>query len=214
MYLASWSGGKDSCFACYLAIKSGMAISRLVHFVREFNLHGVDPNIIRVQAELTGIPTIQRKVVNDNFELEFKDTVKGLMHEGIRGMVFGDIYLEPHREWVERVCGELGIESIMPLWGINTEQLMTDFLAEGFTTIVVSGQEKLIDKQWIGTFIGKDFMDYLKAKDLDVCGENGEYHTLVVDGPLFHGGIEIIEKEITCRDGHWFLSIKDFRVVR
>ena len=82
MYLSSWSGGKDSCFACYQAMKSGMQISHLIHFDREFNLHGVDPELIRLQAELAGIPVVQRTVQTGDFEHEFKDTVGGLLNSG------------------------------------------------------------------------------------------------------------------------------------
>ncbi|MCI0468917.1 MAG: diphthine--ammonia ligase [Nitrospirae bacterium] len=211
-YISSWSGGKDSCLACYRAMKSGMKISSLVYFEREFNLHGVDPELIRLQAELAGIPIVQRKIVSEDFESEFKETVKGLLGNGVRGMVFGDIYLEPHREWVERVCGGLGIEAHEPLWGMNTEKLMEDFIAEGFKTIIVSGNEKFIDKKWIGSFVESDFIEYLKGRELDPCGENGEYHSFVVSGPMFKGKIEIQEKDVTRRDGFWFLNIKGYRI--
>src|SRR3989304_1654738 len=123
MYLASWSGGKDSCFACYLAIKNGMTVSRLVHFARPFNLHGVSAEMIKLQAELAGIPLIQKKVEQENFEHEFKKTVGAFAKNGTRGVVFGDIYLEPHKEWVDRVCGELGLEAVEPLWGMSTEKI-------------------------------------------------------------------------------------------
>ncbi len=132
MYIASWSGGKDSCLASYLAIKKGMKVSHLVHFDRPNNLHGVDPEMIRLQAELTGIPMTQRRVASEDFEREFKKTIGALAAEGAQGMIFGDIYLEPHKEWVDRVCGELGIEPSEPLWGMKTENIIEDFLNHGF----------------------------------------------------------------------------------
>lgn len=214
MHLGSWSGGKDSCLACYRAIRNGIRISHLVHFAMEFNLHGVDPGLIREQAELTGIPIFQRTVLSDNFEIEFKDTVTGLIKNNIKGMIFGDIYLEPHKEWVERVCRELGIEALEPLWGVSTERLMNDFFDEGFEAIVVNGQERLIDKRWIGHKVDRNFMEYLKMEKLDVCGENGEYHTLVIAGPLFKGRIDLTAKDVINKNGHWFLDIKNYRVIR
>jgi uncharacterized protein (TIGR00290 family) len=214
MYLASWSGGKDSCFATYLAMQQGMEISHLIHFDRPFNLHGVDPALIRLQAELAGIPIAQRKVVSDDFEREFKYTVTGLRKDGARGMVFGDIYLEPHKEWIDRVCEELGIASALPLWGMSTEKIMCDFFDEGFQAVIVSGQQKFIGKEWIGRTMNRDFMEYLRARNLDVCGENGEFHTFVTGGPIFRGTIEIIASDITSRDGFWFLDIKQHEVVR
>jgi diphthine-ammonia ligase len=214
VHCASWSGGKDSCLASYLAIKRGIQLSHLVHFDRPNNLHGVDPAIIRLQAELTGIPLIQRKVATEDFEQEFKKTIGGLATSGTKGMVFGDIYLEPHKEWVDRVCHELGIEPVEPLWGMNTDIIIQDFLNRGFETIVASGNQDLIDKKYIGRKMDGEFIAYLKAKKLDVCGENGEFHTFVTSGPLFHGKIEITASDVISRDGFWFLDVQNFKVIR
>lgn len=212
MYSASWSGGKDSCLACYNAIRKGIGISHLIHFERENNLHGVSAELIRLQAELAGIPIVQRRIVSDDFESEFKETVNGIGN--IQGMVFGDIYLKEHRSWIERVCREIGVEALLPIWGIDTEKIMIDLIDEGFDAVVVSGRQEIIDKEWIGHKVDTDFMDYLKSRQgVDICGENGEYHTFVLGGPLFNGRIEITEAGTTERDGHWFLDLQDFRVV-
>jgi len=214
MYGASWSGGKDSSLACYLAMQKGLAISRLVHFDRPNNLHGVDPALIRLQADLAGIPMVQKKVANEDFEREFRNTAEGLKQNGITGMVFGDIYLEPHKEWVDRVCGELGMTAEEPLWSMNTKKIMNDFLDLGFETIIASGKQELIDREWVGRKMDHAFIGYLKTKGLDICGENGEFHTFVTAGPLFKGRIEIAASTVTSRDGFWFINIKDYRVVR
>jgi uncharacterized protein (TIGR00290 family) len=213
MYLASWSEGKDSCLACYLAIRKGLTISNLVHFDRPNNLHGVDPGMIRLQAELAGIPIVQQRVLSQDFEQEFKKTVGTLARNGAKGMVFGDIYLEPHKEWVDRVCGELGILPIEPLWGMKTGDIIRDFFDCGFDTIIASGDQKLIDKKYIGRKMDHDFIEYLRSKKLDVCGESGEFHTFVTDGPLFRGKIEITDADVTSRDGFWFLNIKKYEVI-
>ncbi len=210
---ASWSGGKDSALACYLAMQKGLAIRRLVHFEWPNNLHGVDPALIRLQSELAGMPMVQKRVVSEDFEREFKDTAKSLKQEGITGMVFGDIYLEPHKEWVDRVCAELGMTAEEPLWCMNTETIMNDFLALGFETVIASGKQELIDKEWIGRKIDHAFIGYLKTKGLDTCGENGEFHTFVTASPLFKGRIEITDSIVTSRDGFWFIDIRDYRVV-
>ncbi len=214
MYIASWSGGKDSCLACYLAIKKGMKVSRLVHFDRPNNLHGVDPAMTRLQAELAGIPIVQRKVDSKDFAREFRAAVGDLARNGTKGMIFGDIYLEPHKEWVDRTCAELGIEPVEPLWGMKTGDIMKDFFDLGFETIVASGDRKLIDKKFIGRKMDSEFIEYLKSKDLDVCGESGEFHTFVTAGPLFRGRIEITDSGIIGRDGFWFLDVRKYEVVR
>jgi diphthine-ammonia ligase len=213
MYGASWSGGKDSCLACYLAMQKGFTISHLVHFDRPFNLHGVDPAMIKLQTELVGIPLVQRKIASEDFEEEFKDTVGALIRTGVNGMVFGDIYLEPHKKWVDRVCGELGIVAEEPLWGMNTEKIMKDFLSLGFETIIVSGQKKIIDKKWMGRKMDGEFIEYLKERGLDVCGENGEFHTFVTSGPLFKGKIDINRSETVDREGFWFFDVKEYSVL-
>ncbi|MGE5172419.1 MAG: diphthine--ammonia ligase, partial [Betaproteobacteria bacterium] len=210
MHLASWSGGKDSCLASYLAIKKGMKITHLVHFDRPNNLHGVDPAMIRIQAELAEMPMVQRRVASEDFEREFKKTVGDLARNGAQGMIFGDIYLEPHKEWVGRTCGELGIEPLEPLWGCRTEDIIRSFFNLGFETIVASGDQKLIDKKFIGRKMDDEFIEYLKYRNLDVCGENGEFHTFVTAGPLFKGRIEITDSAVTSRDGFWFLDVRDY----
>ncbi len=214
MFIASWSGGKDSCLSCYLSVRKGMRVSHLIHFDRPNNLHGVDPAMIRLQAELAEIPIIQKRVSQPDFEQEFRETVSDFAGKGARGMIFGDIYLEPHKEWVDRTCGELGIEPLEPLWGCRTEDIVRNFLNLGFETVIASGDQKLIDKKFIGRKMDDEFIGYLKSRNLDVCGENGEFHTFVTAGPLFKGRIEITDTAVTSRDGFWFLDVKKYAVIK
>lgn len=219
MYISLWSGGKDSCFACYKALQAGYEVTNLINFIskeyKRVSFHGIEGRLIKIQSELTGIPLHQKETTPNNYENEFKGVMRSLKHYGIKGMIFGDIHLEEHRQWVEKVCKELGIEPIEPLWERDTKELMQDFINNSFQAVVVSGQAKFIDKEWIGQSVNRDFMEYLKTKsDVDICGENGEYHTFVVAGPLFKGRIEITEKEVINRNGYWFLDIKDCRITR
>ena len=209
-YIASWSGGKDSCFACYLALNQGYKISRLVNFIsQEFkrvSFHGTESRLIQLQSQSLGIPLLQRETTWNGYEQEFREAVRSLLPHGIKGMVFGDIYLQEHKDWVERVCGDLGIEAIEPLWDKSSEKVFTDFIDAGFEAIIVSAKAELIDEDWIGQRVDRNFMEYLKAKNIDLCGENGEYHTLVVDGPLFKRRIEVTESRTIKRDSYWFLD--------
>jgi diphthine-ammonia ligase len=216
-YLASWSGGKDSCFACHLALAQGYKISHLVNFISQqyqrVSFHGTEKRLIQLQSQALGIPVLQKETTPDGYEAEFKEAVLALLPEGIKGMVFGDIYLDEHREWVERVCAELGIEAVEPLWGESTESVLSSFIEAGFEAIVVGAKAELIDQEWVGRGVDIDFMNYLKSKDIDLCGENGEYHTLVVGGPLFKRKIEITESCIVKRDGYWFLDTVKYKLV-
>lgn len=218
MYLASWSGGKDSCFACYKALQLGYKIVSLVNFIsrehKRVRFHGTDNRLIQTQSELLGIPLCQKETSPDDYEPAFKDAVTSLKPLGIKGMIFGDLYLEEHKQWVERVCGELGIGAVEPLWKINTEKIIDDFINEGFEAVIVSSQKKFIGKEWIGHKVNREFLEYLKTKpDVDICGENGEYHTFVVGGSLFKGNIDITKSQVIEKNGYWFLDIKNFRVV-
>jgi uncharacterized protein (TIGR00290 family) len=111
-------------------------------------------------------------------------------------MIFGDIYLEEHKEWVERVCGELGIEAIESLWNEDPEKVLDDFIKTGFEAIVVSAKQKFIEKEWIGHKEGQEFIHYLKNKKIDLCGENGDYHAFVISGPIFKRLIKIREAKV------------------
>jgi len=128
-------------------------------------------------------------------------------------MVFGDIYLDEHKEWVEKVCADLGIEAVEPLWGKSTESILTGFIDAGFEAVIVSAKAELIDEEWVGRGVDRDFMDYLKSKNIELCGENGEYHTLVVSGPLFKSRIEITESRTIKRDSYWFLDTRKYQLV-
>jgi diphthine-ammonia ligase len=215
-YISSWSGGKDSCLAAYLALGQGYKISHLVNFIsQEFgrvSFHGTEARLIQLQSQAIGIPLLQKQTTREGYEQEFKEAVCSLLTQGIKGMVFGDIYLDEHREWVERVCGELGIEAIEPLWEQDTEKIFTDFVDAGFEAVIVSASDELIDEGWVGQRLDRKFLSYLKTRDVDLCGEKGEYHTLVVNGPLFKRSIEIIESKTINRDHRWLLDTVKYRL--
>lgn len=218
-YIGSWSGGKDSYFACYRAMCRGYDISCLVNFIskkyKRVSFHGTESKLIQLQAEALGLPLLQKETTGNGYEQEFKEAVRSLIPKGIKGMIFGDIYLQEHKDWVERVCGELGIEAVEPLWGEEPERILLDFINRGFEAIIVSAKADLFGEEWIGRKIDRDFFKYLKENNIDICGENGEYHTLVVDGPMFKKKIRITEKKSITREGCWFLdtveySLQDF----
>ncbi|MFC1950068.1 diphthine--ammonia ligase [Chloroflexota bacterium] len=213
-YISSWSGGKDGCFACYKAICEGYNVSHLVNFIskeyKRVSFHGTEAKLIQLQAKVIGIPILQKETTWNGYEQEFKDVVKSLIPKGIKGMIFGDIYLQEHKDWVERVCGELGIEAIEPLWGQDTERILHDFIDAGFEATIVSAKSELFDDKWIGRKVDREFMNYLKGNNIDICGENGEYHTLVTAGPIFKKKIKITKSQPIMRDNHRFLDTLEY----
>lgn len=216
--VASWSGGKDSCLACYKAIKNGFKVSHLLNFVTEDGTksrsHGIDSGLIQKQAEAIGIPVIQVKTTWQTYEQKFKKAINKLKQKGIKGIVFGDIDVQEHKEWTDRVSSELNVRAIQPLWRYKQRDLLEEFINEGFQAIVVSLKSDLFNKEWLGRKVGKNFLKDLDelasdtANDITLCGEKGEYHTFVTDGPIFKKKIEISKGKEMLRDGRWLLDIK------
>ena len=212
---ASWSGGKDSCFACYLAITSGLKVRYLANMITDDGKrswsHGQTPELLQAQSQAIEIPLVQRRTTRENYEAEYINMLRDFKEEGIEGGVFGDIDFNEHRRWIERVCGEADITPHLPLWQKNQEEVLRDFIKLGFETIIVVTKAELLGKEWLGRKVDLDFLKYLgelrKTKDITPCGESGEYHTFVIDGPLFKRRIEIRETRRTFKDGRWFLEI-------
>ena len=213
----SWSGGKDSCLACYRAIASGLEVRYLANTVTEdgkrSRSHGLPARVIQVQSQAMGISLVQRRTTWDNYEVEFKSMLRIFKQEGVNGGVFGDIDFEEHRQWVERVCQEADIVPHLPLWGESQGKILRDFIDLGFEAIIVATKADLFGKEWLGQKIDLDFIRHLdklkETKDITLCGEAGEYHTLVIDGPLFKKRMEILKTRKVFRDTRWFLDILD-----
>jgi uncharacterized protein (TIGR00290 family) len=222
MVISSWSGGKDSCLASYKAIQEGFKVRYLLNFVsKEYKrccFHGIEARLLKLQAGLTGIPLVQKEVTADmqEYEKEFKAAVNELKAVGVKGMVFGDIYLDEHRDWVERVCKDLEIEPLEPLWDDSPARLLEEFIDLGFKAVVVSCQADKFGKEFVGRQVDKNLINELKERNICPCGENGEFHTFVVDGPLFKRRIQILESDAVFKEGfwkYWFLNIKKYRIV-
>ncbi len=221
--LSSWSGGKDSCLAYFKAINSGVQVKALLNFIgRESKrgcFHGLEGRLLKFQADLIGVPLVQKEVSPDMkmYEGEFKAAVEELKaSRKINSMVFGDIYLLEHQSWVERVCSELGIKAVEPLWNNDPEKIIEEFLDAGFRSVVVSCKADVMGREFIGRFIDREMVKDLKKLQICPCGEKGEYHTLVVDGPIFKKRIEIAESEVIKKESfwtHWFLDIKRYEAV-
>jgi uncharacterized protein (TIGR00290 family) len=206
----SWSGGKDSCLACYKAMLDGMEVSYLINFVSKDERcmsHGLDAELIVAQSQAIGIPIIQREVTWDTYEEEFKAVMKDLKQTGVKTAVFGDIIVQEHKDWVDRVCSEVGIQPIEPLWGLSSEQVLREFINEGFKAIVVKVKADIFGKDWLERKIDRCFIEDLRRirgkHNVDFCGEFGEYHTLVVDGPIFNRRLRIVKSEKVLKEGYW-----------
>lgn len=211
--VVSWTGGKDGCLACYGAISEGFEVSHLLNFreIQRRGSHDINPDLIYAQAEALGIPLIHKDFIS--YEQEFKKVISDLRDSGeqIDGAVFG--HIETHKNLVDRICGELDLELIMPLWQRNSEQIIKGLIDSGFEVILLSVKADLLGNEWLGRKIDENFICDLKKHNpsIDACGEKGEFHTFVTDGPLFKNKIKVMESKMTFRGGYWFLEISKFK---
>jgi diphthine-ammonia ligase len=206
---SSWSGGKECAMATYKVISQGNEVLYLLNFISEdgerSRSHGTKAGVLALQAAgAIGIPIIQVKTSWENYEENFKKVVRELKDKGIEGGVFGDMDLEEHREWVERVCSEVGIKAFLPLWGIKAEGLIEDFLKLKFKAIIVATR---LDENFLGKVLDKDLIRQISELGSHPCGENGEYHTFVTDGPIFRKALKVTRAESKKIDNIWFWDI-------
>lgn len=215
-YLVSWSGGKDSCFALYQAMRQGYNISHLINFISQephrVRFHGTDVKLIQFQSQALEIPVLQWETTWEGYEKDFKEAVLSLIPSGIDGMIFGDIYLVEHRAWAERVCRDLGIRAVEPLWGMNAADVLSNFIDVGFEAIVISAKRELMQKEWMGHIVDHSFREYLETKNIDPCGENGEYHTLVTAGPILKRRIRLLENDTIAINDYWVMEIHRYEL--
>ena len=208
--------GKDSCFATYKAMQAGYTVKYLANTVsrqyKRVGFHGVEARVIQQQADCIGIPLLQQETTADTYWDDFTTNLRK-RQGAYGGVVFGDIFLEECYGYSKKVCIDLCVDLIEPLWGKRSEWLLLEFIDVGFTAIVVSAQATIFGKDWVGRVIDRSFIaDLKRLENVDPCGENGEYHTLVIDGPLFKKPIKITQSRPILRDGYWFLDIQQFMI--
>ena len=208
----SWSGGKDAALSYYRMMKD-FHVTHLLNMVAEdgriSRSHGIRTDVLRMQAEAISLPIVQVSSSWGTYEAEFKKALSDLKCEGVEAGIFGDIDLDAHREWVERVSKESGMKAVLPLWGEkNRENLIEELIEAGFETVIVATKKDVLGTEWLGRRIDYDFVrDISKIKGVDISGEGGEYHTFVVSGPIFKKRINILKSEKNTRDQHCFLDI-------
>jgi uncharacterized protein (TIGR00290 family) len=216
--VAAWSGGKDSCFAYYKAAKSGLDVASLVTFMendKQSNFHGIRSDLLDAQAQAISMPIVKFVTTPETYEKQFKEALLQFKKQGVLGLVTGDIYeVAGHEErWLERVCKETGYTPVRPLWQGDTKKIFEDFIAAGFKSVVVRTKMSLLGEEWLGRQLDEKFLDdILKVPGVDPCGEGGEYHTVVIDGPIFKTGINLTKTKKSSRGGFGRLDIARFEV--
>ena len=203
----NWSGGKDSALALYKVLQDGRYnVQTLLTSISEpyqrISMHGVRTALLDQQAAALGLPCrklyLPETPTMAAYEQLMARTMQELKAAGATASIFGDIFLEDLRQYRENKLAELDLQAVFPLWGVPTAELIREFIGLGFKTITTCVNEKFLDRSFVGRVIDEDFLRDLPAT-VDPCGENGEFHTFVFDGPLFRQPIAFEKGEIVRR---------------
>ena len=213
--LLSWSGGKDSCLALWELQKTpNIRVAALLTTVtRDFDrvsMHGVRRVLLERQAASLGVPLhqilISRSATNQEYGTKMGEAFSGYRELGVDLVAFGDLFLEDVRAYRQRLLARHDMVGLYPLWGKDTATLIREFIRQGFKTAVVCVDPAQLDPSFVGRVIDEEFLAELPAR-VDPCGENGEFHTFVFDGPMFQNAVAFSFGEIVCRDSFWFCDL-------
>ena len=207
-----WSGGKESALALHeiQKNKSLEVVSLLTTVTEEYNrisMHGVRRELLERQAESAGVALHMVFISKDASEDEYASKVeKAMLHfkrQNICSVVFGDVFLEDVRKYREENLSKIGMNAIFPLWGRNTAELAGEFIRLGFKAVTTCVDSKQLDGRFVGKMFDEDFLSELPA-GADPCGENGEFHSFVFDGPIFKKPVEFKIGEIVLRENRFY----------
>ncbi len=213
--LICWSGGKDCALALQAVLQDpALRVEALLITVTEgyerVSMHGVRIELLEQQASVIGLPLEQVRIPiqasNADYENVMREVLERYQKRGVSRCVFGDIFLEDVREYRERNLEKIGMTGIFPLWLKDTRVLAEEFIAQGFHAIVVCVDPNQLDPSFCGREFDSEMLEDLPP-DVDPCGENGEFHTFVYDGPIFRDPVAVVRGEVVRRDGFQFCDL-------
>lgn len=204
----NWSGGKDSALALYHARKSGLySVEKLLTNIngkhQRVSMHGVREKLLQQQGESIGLP-LQKIILPEEpsmqeYEQQMKENLLFLKEENFTHAIFGDIFLEDLKNYREQQLASIGLNAVFPIWKRDSVELIHEFLDLGFKTILVCIKADMLPKEFAGRIIDREFLKDL-PKNVDACGENGEFHTFVFDGPIFSKPINFKKGEMVYKE--------------
>jgi uncharacterized protein (TIGR00290 family) len=201
----SWSGGKDSAFALFKILLTGRYEVTGLHTVintetKRVGMHGVREKLMEKQAAAIGLPLTKLYLESSETHAAYEKLMytyyQQCADEGMEAVVFGDIFLEDLKEFRLGLLKSSGLEGIFPLWQCPTKTLIEDFIHAGFRTVICAANAQLFSEDAVGKVIDQKFLSSLK-NEIDPCGENGEFHTFVFDGPLFKQPVDFLKGKRT-----------------
>jgi uncharacterized protein (TIGR00290 family) len=213
--LFCWSGGKDSAMALHaLSQQKSVRVTGLLTTITEgferVSMHGVRRELLQRQAASVGLPLQEVRIppqcVNPIYEARMEAAMRAAYEQGIRKIAFGDIFLEDLRVYRERNLARAGMEAVFPIWRRDTKELAREFLRLGFRARVVCIDPRILDHNFAGRELDESFFKDLPPH-ADPCGENGEFHTFVYDGPILKQPVKCKSGEVVERDSFVFCDL-------
>ena len=210
--LFAWSGGKDSAMALYEVLNSrkydvAALLTTVTQDYDRVSMHGVRRVLLEEQAALSGLPLeivfISKCSSNEEYEAKMKEKLIRYKKEGITSVVFGDIFLEELKKYREDNLAKIGLKGVFPIWKRVTHELAAAFIDIGFKAIITCVDSKFLDRSFTGRVFDKQFLSDLPC-GVDPCGENGEFHSFVYDGPIFSRGIIFEKGQVVLRDNRFY----------
>ena len=210
-FIMSFSGGKDSTLALYRMIKKGYKPVALLTTLKKNKgkswTHGITNSLLEKVSKSLKIPILKVECDIDEYETEFEKALIEGKKMGAQICVFGDIDIEEHKQWDILRCENTGLKAKFPLWQEDRGKLVYEFIDSGFTTIIKTINLKYLDEKYLGKVLDRSVVKEIELSGADICGENGEYHTFVINGPLFSQPIEFENKGKVLENGYAHLDI-------
>ena len=199
-FVASFSAGKDSMLALHKALAAGHTCAGLLVMYNPDAgrswFHGVEPALLYALSAALGLPLLPCPAVGEQYHTAMEHCLREARADGAAACVFGDLDIEEHRAWDEERCRAAGLTPLLPLWGMDREACVRETLALGYTCLIKCVNNTLLPERLLGEPLNAAMLEELRTYSVDLCGENGEYHTLAVDGPLFHHPVSYVKGEI------------------
>ena len=211
----SWSGGKDSCLALYEIQKAQdyRVAALLTTVTRDYDrisMHGVRRILLERQAASLGLPLhevfITKDATNQEYETKMEEAFSMYREQGIDRIVFGDLFLEEVRAYRDQFLARHDMHGIYPVWLRDTTEFIREFIKLGFKAVITCVNGEVLDSSFAGMMIDENFLSALPPH-VDPCGENGEFHTFVFDGPVFKEAVKCSVGEKVARESFWFCDL-------